>query len=278
MQVRSLEIDFSSLEPHWSRYIDFAQSMNANSTVPAYVEPYLAKVLARARKALAQNSPELTRDISLFVRQEMEHCRQHNAFNEMVVRSYPQIVPELERYGADYERFLRTRSLQFNVAYSEGFESMFGLTTPVQWRARDVLWADSDPRVEALWKWHLAEEHEHREVMLRVYHALYGRGARAYAFRIYGFIYAMVHIGGHVRRTQKALLRIDRARMGEEAWKARARPPRQPKGIGQFVRAFAQVLSPGYDPSTRQPLDGLSEILAEKTIRAPLAGATHRSS
>jgi hypothetical protein len=38
MQVRSLEVDFSDIGPHWSKYIDFAQAMNATSTAPAYVE------------------------------------------------------------------------------------------------------------------------------------------------------------------------------------------------------------------------------------------------
>ena len=277
MQVRSLEVDFSDIGPHWSKYIDFAQSMNATSTVPAYVEPYLSKVLARARKELAAKSPALNRDISLFIRQEMEHCRQHVAFNEMLIRSYPQIVPQLDRYGADYERFLRTRSLQFNVAYAEGFESMIGLTTPASWEARDALWAESDPRVEALWKWHLAEEHEHREVMFNVYHALFGRSVRAYLYRIYGFLYAIIHITGHIRRTSKILLKIDRVRIGEDPWRERHRPANSKSSIREVLRQLAQVLSPKYDPSKRQPLQGVEAILAQTIIRAPIAKATSGS-
>ena len=101
---------------------------------------------------------------------------------------------------------------------------MIGLTTPASWEARDALWAESDPRVEALWKWHLAEEHEHREVMFNVYHALFGRSVRAYLYRIYGFLYAMIHITGHIRRTSKILLKIDRVRIGEDPWRERPRP------------------------------------------------------
>jgi uncharacterized protein len=274
MQVRSLEVDFSDIEPHWSEYIEFAQSMNATSTVPAYVEPYLSKVLARARKELAGKSPALNRDISTFIRQEMEHCRQHVAFNEMLIRSYPEIVPQLERYGADYERFLQTRSLQFNVAYAEGFESMIGLTTPAAWEAREALWAKSDPRVEALWKWHLAEEHEHREVMFNVYQGLFGKGLCAYLYRIFGFLYAMIHIGAHIRRTKKLLLQSDQARMGEEAWKKRSRPAKSGKGsIREVMSRLAHILSPNYDPSKRQPLQGVEAILAQTVIKAPIAEA-----
>ena len=269
MKIRKLDVDFTTVQPHWSRYIEFAQSMNATSTVPTAVEPYLAKVLARARKTLAQSSPDLTHDISLFVRQEMEHCRQHQTCNEMLLRAYPEIAPLLEEYEADYGRFLRERSLQFNVAYAEGFESMIGLTTDTAWKARDVLWAESDPRIETLWKWHLAEEHEHREVMFRVYGALFGHGLRAYLYRIYGLLYAMVHIGSHIRRLRKALLAADRARMGESAWNARAPLPRQPKGFGQLLRQFARVLSPAYDPATRAPLAGLEQLLQQDTVRAP---------
>jgi len=273
MQVRSLEVDFADVGPHWSEYIDFAQRMNATSTVPSYVEPYLAKVLARARKQLGGKSPELNRDISVFVQQEMEHCRQHDAFNQMLIRAYPEIVPHLERYGADYERFLRTKSLQFNAAYAEGFESMIGLTSPASWNSMAAFWAKSDPRVAALWTWHLAEEHEHREVMFNVYHALFGKGVRSYLYRIYGFFYAAIHIMGHSRRVGKLLLEADRRKMGEEAWQRRAKPQLQ-RGkapLRETLGRLANLLSPSYNPATRQPLPGVEEILVQKIIRAPTA-------
>jgi predicted metal-dependent hydrolase len=204
----------------------------------------------------------------------MEHCRQHVACNQMLLRAYPEVEPLLTRYEADYERFLRERSLQFNVAYAEGFESMIGLTTPVAWTARDALWAESDPRVETLWKWHLAEEHEHREVMFKVYRALFGNGPRAYLTRVYGLLFAMVHIGGHIRRLRASLLEIDRRRMGEDAWRNRVRTPRQPKDGFEFLRRFVHVLSPYYDPARREPLPGLQLILEQSSVIVAARGTT----
>jgi uncharacterized protein len=151
---------------------------------------------------------------------------------------------------------------------------MIGLTTPVAWKARDTLWAESDPRVETLWKWHLAEAHEHREVMFKVYCALYGNGPKAYVYRIYGLLFAMVHIGRHSRRLRVTLLEIDRRRMGEDAWRQRVRTPRQPKGGFQFLRRFAQVLSPFYDPALREPLPGLQSILEQSSVSVPSRATT----
>lgn len=42
---------------------------------------------------------------------------------------------------------------------------------------------------------YLPEGFEHRSVCYDVYNALYGKGIRSYLYRLYGFVYAIAHIG-----------------------------------------------------------------------------------
>lgn len=58
MKVRRLKIDYSAVKPHWAPNIEFAQHENAGGLTPAHVEPYLIKVMYRAKAKLP---PEITR-------------------------------------------------------------------------------------------------------------------------------------------------------------------------------------------------------------------------
>lgn len=47
-----------------------------------------------------------------------------------------------------------------------------------------------------MWRWHLAEEFEHRTVCSDVYYELSGLNpVAAYFYRVYGYFYAIAHLG-----------------------------------------------------------------------------------
>jgi predicted metal-dependent hydrolase len=211
--------------------------------------------------------------VAIFIKQETQHCKQHILFNRMLAEAYPEIKPIERKYVADYESLLKTRSLQFNVAYSEGFEAMSAIPTTAFFEDFDELWARSDPKAEALWKWHLAEEYEHREVMHDLYRALYGRGPRAYFYRIYGFFYATRHIMNHVNAVARVLLAKDRQGMSAEDLAAsRAREKKIRKLAARpALNHLLTIVSPFYDPSKRTPPRGVMEILARDNAPVPIA-------
>jgi predicted metal-dependent hydrolase len=232
--------------------------------VPAYIEPYLIKVLRRAKEQLGDGHPALVADIEIFNRQEAQHYKQHAAFNRVIRASgYEGMLEYEQAYDADYQRFLTERSLKFNLAYCEGFEALGSAAAPFFLDDIDDLLDDADPAVVELWSWHLAEEFEHRTVCHEVYKALYGRGVRAYLYRVWAFLYATRHIGGHTSRLNEYLLATDRADMTEaELAESRRRAKAYEKRrIRKTIPRLLKVLSPTYDPGKLPPPRRLDKYL-----------------
>ena len=264
MKVRVPNMDFSRIRALWAPVPEFAQSYNAFSIVPAHIEPYLMKVMWRAKDVLDPKHEQLHEEIAIFNKQEMEHCKNHVAFNRALYDQGYGDLREVEKpYQQDYVRFLKDKSLRFNVAYCEGFEAMGSAAAQVFFEDLDGYLDGADSEAVDLWKWHLAEEFEHREVCYKVYKTLYGNGPFAYLYRIAVFIYAMTHIGGYTARAQKYLIGVDRASMSEDERQASiAREKALGKKVASSSKKYLfQVFSPFYDPGKKKPSPGMQEIL-----------------
>ena len=266
MKVRFPKWDFSTMRAKWAPSLEFSQRYNAASTVPAHIEPYLIKVMMAAKKVLDPKHTQLHADLDIFIKQEVQHCKQHVAFNKALYALGYEGMQELERpYQADYERFLKTKSLRFNLAYSEGFEAMGSSSAEVFFEDLDEYLEGADPDSVAMWKWHLAEEFEHREVAFQVYHAIYGKGLFSYLYRLYALFYAVGHIRAHTERVAKYLLSVDRARMTPEEVEVSLE---REKAVGSKVaraslpRLFG-VLSPFYDPGKKSASPSMLAFLEQ---------------
>ena len=267
MKVRYPKFDFSNIRAHWAPNKEFAQRVNAGSLVPAYVEPYLLKVMVKARPLIDPAKTKIIEDLDIFIKQEMQHWRQHTAFNKrMHALGYAWLKPMEQEYEADYKRFLEKKSLRFNLAYCEGFESLSATACELYFDDYNELLEQADPEPTNLWRWHLAEEFEHRTVCSDVYHSLYGRNRLvAYCCRVYGYFYALVHILGFVSRVGKKLLEFDRARMTpDELQESLARDKVARKVMGQrFFQFFVMICSPFYEPLKRREPKGYKQYLQQ---------------
>jgi predicted metal-dependent hydrolase len=265
MKVRFPKIDFSKVRIHWAPNPEFAQSYNAFSTVPAHIEPYLVKVMMKARKVLDPKHADLHREMDIFIKQEVQHCKQHMAFNQRIVDAgYTGMLPIEVDYKADYERFLASKSLRFNIVYAEGFESMGSSSAQVFFEDLQPLLAGADPEVVDLWAWHLAEEFEHRETCYKLYKTLYGNGVYSYLYRLYGFFYALTHIRRHTERLSAYLIGKDREGMNAEQLAASLAREKAFKDLVKkaSLRRLKQVLSPWYNPARRVASPGMEAVLA----------------
>lgn len=265
MKVRFPKFDFSSFDPHWAPVGEFAQTFNAGSTVPAHIEPYLVKVMMRARDLIDPEDTKLRSDVDIFIKQEMQHCKNHVAFNKRMHESgYPGMVAREAAYVDDYDRFLKERSLRFNLAYCEGFEAMSSIAVTALFEHVDDYLESANPEVVDLWRWHLAEEYEHRTVAHDVYSALNGMNpVFAYFYRIFGFFYAVRHIGRFAADMADYLLSVDRKSMDEaQIRESKSREAALKKALGKSaLQHILEIISPFYKPDRRSAPKGLDRYL-----------------
>lgn len=279
--VRYPRIDYSKVRAHWAPNIAFAQNQNATSIIPAPVEPWLIKVLQIAVDKLPAGQTALREDIAAFIGQESQHFRQHRMFNKIIAaQGYPKL-PEYEKALADdLDGFLKNRSLKFMLAYADGFESLGAVQGGIWFERMEELTAGADSNAVALWKWHMAEEFEHREVCFNIYHAIYSRGLwgkiwNGYFYRIYGCIYAMAHLQGYMGRIFAYLIEQDRKAMSDDQ---KRKLDADIKAFNSFqLRVFfpqlLKNLLPWYDPGRKRTPAGLFDYLRgyEKPETAPAA-------
>lgn len=139
----------------------------------AYLEPFFVKSLRRVMDQIRDEA--LREDADRFSRQEAQHYRRHMDFNKAVFRhGYPGLEQRVEMLRRDFEGFLGNRSDRFRIGYIEGFESF---TTQFALRTLASGLYDHRHTVRAvgdLFKWHMLEEVEHRNVAFDVYEHLYG--------------------------------------------------------------------------------------------------------
>jgi predicted metal-dependent hydrolase len=258
MQVRNPNIDFADALPHWSPNRAFAQINNAASTGLVPIETFLNKVIGRV--AERHGDARLRHDAALFCAQEGHHYRQHRLFNRTLAARYPR-VREFERaLQADYDGWFAERSLLANAAYCEGFESLGIIYAKFVFEDAGDLFDGADDRMVRLWKWHLAEEFEHRSV---AFDALRAAGG-GYAWRIRGLVSAVRHLAAHGRRVADYLLAVDRKDMsGQEraasiAEEAAYRRRRSRSALPELL----PLLSPLYDPRRTPEPAGAGAFLA----------------
>jgi predicted metal-dependent hydrolase len=269
VQVRFPRIDYSRVRPDWAPNHEFAHDRNASSTIPTYIEPYLIRIMNRAKDALPQSEAELRQAIEFFNHQEGQHTRQHSAFNRRIREFYPDILPLEMKLKEDLERFAETKSLRFNLAYCEGFESLGPPAAKIWFEDSDALLEGADYEATAMWKWHMAEEFEHREVCWRTFKTLYAKGFLGglfvgWLYRVYGFLFVFFHLGAYTKAVRQVMVARDRSRMSADEL---AQSYRNAKAVARlmlrsFLPALLPVLSPLYDPGKKRPPRGMDAYLA----------------
>lgn len=244
----------------------YAYQLDAASAMLPYLEPYLIKVQKLAREQLdPTRDGDLLHAIDLFNRQEANHFQLHARYNETLRRHYDGLAPFEAEIKADFERFLREKSLAWNLAYCEGFESTGLVSAELFFGPAQPFLRTADPAARDLWAWHLAEEFEHRCVCHDVLRALYPGWAR----RIRGYFDFLVHLQRWADRVAAHMMAIDRARgrYGE----AEAAKDREFDRVRRrfMLPRLLRILSPAYDPAPRPMAPRLEAALAHYAQDAP---------
>jgi predicted metal-dependent hydrolase len=267
IQVRYPEFDFSSTPVVWGPNAEVALRWNAGSLVTTPIEVFLLKVMRKAKAEMDERADGgLLRDMDLFNKQEAQHFKTHAAFNKVTREWCPEVAAIELAFEDDLNEFLESKPLRWLVGYCEAFEALGGLIS--------VDWVDGhnaesagtfDSAVVEMWRWHLAEEYEHREVMWRVYDRLFGTPADvAYDFRIEMFTLAGGHFGGYAERMFQAMLATYRKEMtADELRASREREERFVTELQERTeRRTEPVFSREYNPTTNPRPAQLDDVLA----------------
>ncbi len=185
-RLRRFDLDLDAItDPMWNRgALEFVAAANAVSLLMPAVEPYFAGAV---RRALPHLDAELADTARTFVRQELEHQRQHRRFNRSLVGRFAGLAHPERRSAAVYGWLARTRSLRFSLAFAAASETIaYSLARWTSDHMAEFL-RGADQRATDLFVWHLAEEVEHKSVAFDVWDAVDGsrwRYARAGALSL----------------------------------------------------------------------------------------------
>ncbi len=220
--------------------------LNAGGALAPAIEPHVNRVMSEAARRLGHEQQDLKTAIKAMVGQETEHFKLHADFNAALYRQgHGALEPVVLAVQQDLGRQFRDRSFAFNLAWCVAFETFTLYLGQFMFGPGDVWLDGADPRAAALWRWHLAEEYEHRNVCHDAYVALvgdYGLRARMLA-RVHGQLRGYRHL---------ALAALTDVRPAA------------------FTRAMAAhilpmlflTLSPSYHPATVKPFPGVVNALS----------------
>jgi predicted metal-dependent hydrolase len=205
-------------------------------TMP-YLEPYLIRSMKVALKQISD--PDLSEDVRRFSQQEGHHFRNHAALNDQIRTQFDAATADRLRaieasLEADYQRFSRSKSLRFNIAYAEGFEAMTcaGALAAAEHGSFDD--ASMMPGGE-IWAWHMAEEIEHRTVAFDVFEHVVG----SYVYRILVGTWSQIHYARYIGRFAGCMAHGLGHRLG------RPRSDMHRAALRRYLRTW----SPWYDPA-----------------------------
>jgi predicted metal-dependent hydrolase len=260
MTIRRPTFDYASTPRNWMPANPaFGYQLNGGSLTLPYLEPYLIRVMQQARSALGEKRPDLVEDIRLFNGQEANHFKVHSRYNALLRERYDGIEELEAEIEADFARMLREESLEWNLAYSAGFETTGMVAAQLFFNDVAESRIGADAAVEGLWGWHLAEEYEHRCVAFDIYQALCG----SYGKRLRVFFFQAKHLNTFGTKAAKLMRAQDEAAghlaVSSEERIAHARLQRKQERSAK--RRIALALLPWHNPRHHAALSSADQFV-----------------
>lgn len=226
----------------------------------AHLEPLFVKSLRRVMDQIRDE--RLREDVDRFSRQEAQHYQRHIDFNKAIfAHGYPGLEQRVDRLKREFEGFLTTKTDRFLIGFIEGFESY---TT--QFALQILASGLYDHRRTArsigdLFKWHMVEEVEHRNVAFDVYQHLYG----GYLHRVRMCWVSQQHMFRFIADCARVMSSIDKARYGE---RHRITMKQNVLMAASRFGMRARSMLPGYTPHNYTIPSNIAALSAHYTARA----------
>lgn len=269
-EIRNLSFDLDGVPRYWhggKRSVTLFMN-NLSLFFPPGERFFIQSVKAHASRV---QDPSLRRDIKLFTGQEGIHSREHVAYNKMIeAHGYPARALE-GRVERLLRRAARLLPASFQLAVTCALEHFTALMAHVL-LADDRLLEGAHPTMAALWRWHAAEENEHKAVAYDVYQTIGG----SYFVRVSTMFYVTLVFWALVVVQQARLMWVDGCLFSLREW---ARLVRhlfvEPGGLHRIVVPYLQYYSPGFHPWDHDNQSLLDAWKAELG-RSPVYGSAIR--
>ena len=191
LTVRKLEIDLSDgFDRHWFGGDAFlSQYHNALSmSFPVGEQSFIDAVRDCAK--LLPRTPEhasLHEAAAQFIGQEATHRHIHALYNAQLEKQG--LVNRWQHWATARIDFGKKRGVgpRHLLAVTAAYEHLTAVLADYLLRHGDAL-GKADPKMQTLWRWHAAEETEHRAVAYDLYNALGGN----HAWRVRWYVYALL--------------------------------------------------------------------------------------
>ncbi|MFU8815467.1 MAG: metal-dependent hydrolase [Pseudomonadales bacterium] len=262
--VRRLTFDVPTAQQFHPLYMMRNAAISYNFTglglYVALLEPFIVKSL---RKVLDQITDETLRDeVDRFCRQEAQHYQQHERFNAVVLEhGYPGLEARIEVLADDFRGFLAQRTDKFRVGFVEGFESYTTQGALEILSSRICDHPRTDARFGDLFRWHMLEEIEHRNVAFDIYQHLYGD----YLYRARMCWVAQSHILRFIRDCRNIMSAADVKRHGN---RCRVKPVERLLLAADPLPKRLRSMMPGYTPHKYQVPEAVAALSAQYTEKA----------
>lgn len=243
-EVRNLSFDLSGVPRQWHA---------AGPAVTAFFNnlstlfPLGERMFIDAVKAYRDSAGEasLQAEISAFAAQEAIHMREHVRYNDLLrAQGYP--VEAMERRLAGLLKMVkRVIPRRWPLAATCALEHFTALMAHIVLEDGSGL-DGAHPAMAALWRWHAAEETEHKSVAFDVYRAAGGN----YGERVTVMALATLIFLAKVAEQQLRFMRVDGTATSPRQWAALIRFLFvDPGGMRKVTRGYFHYYRPSFHPS-----------------------------
>lgn len=243
LEIRNLRFDLDGVPRYWHgdrRSVTLFMN-NLSVFFPPGERFFIASVKACSKRL---EDEKLRKDVKLFSGQESVHSREHIAYNGMLEgQGYP--VRSMEE-GVERLLALATWALprRSQLAITCALEHFTALMAELL-LADDRLMEGAHPAMAALWRWHAAEENEHKAVAFDVYRAVHG----SYAVRVSTMFFVTLVFWAYVIVQQFRFMWVDGCAFSLREWWVLVRHLFvEPGGMGRLARPYLSYYRPGFHP------------------------------
>lgn len=292
--ARSVKFDFSNSPVQWIPNDPICSHLinGINLILPAG-EFWFCRVYNKTLPYL--NNPILMDDVKGFIRQEATHARAHQTAQEFLKQHDYDLEPSFKKINWIFTILLGERPLGIKSLEKKSLEH-FWLVTRVgvvaaiehftgvlgQWCMDNTSWDKADPVIADMFRWHLAEEVEHRCVAFDLFKEMIPNPVLFYLYRQFLmmlvfpiFIYMLADIARDLGKQDPdiAVQRIaNKGLIGLLiAYNKQAKATDNAPTLTFITKAIVRWVSPKFHPetegNTQQALDYLARSPAVQAIR-----------